>query len=126
MPAHDTPLWRLIEEHLDGRSWNSLGRDLGVTGAAVRSWATGRTRIKGYQADAIAGALGVSPDDVRAAAGLPLRRTPARAELVDKVAAAAGGSLDRFTDEQLAAILDAYLRAGGDTPEARRPRRGVA
>jgi hypothetical protein len=68
----ETPLRQWIERHLQGRSWNWLGRSLSepVSGTTVRNWADGRYELPAFRADQIAAVFGADPDEVRTAAGL--------------------------------------------------------
>lgn len=116
MPQQRSELWLWIERRLDGRSWNWLGGQVGVTGSTARAWASGRTPIKGYQADAIADALEASRDELRAVAGLepsPERVTTGDLDrdrlLAELGESTAHGGLEQLTTEQLLAIA-AMLR----------------
>lgn len=66
-----------ITGHLQGRSWNWLGRQLEepVSGTTVRNWADGKYALPPFRADQIAAVFDVDPDEVRAVAGLELKGT---------------------------------------------------
>lgn len=113
MSQERTELWLWIERRLDGRSWNWLGSQVGVTGSTVRAWASGRTPIRGYQADAVSDALGVDRDELRAIAGLeasPVRATTGdddRDRLLEELGrSTAHGGLEQLTTEQLRAVVE--------------------
>jgi hypothetical protein len=121
-----TELWLWIERRLDGRSWNWLGGEVGVTGSTARAWASGRTPIKGYQADAIADALEASRDELRAIAGLepsPVRVTTGDEErdrlLSELGATTAHGGLERLATEQLREVVEILRSATNGDPVSR-------
>jgi len=97
----DQTLRELIDSRKRGRSWESLGRHVGVSANTVRGWAAGRHPMPEFRAAAIAEWLNVTESDVVAAATASLVGAE---QHTSPVATDANGG--RMSDMQVQAVGD--------------------
>lgn len=116
--APRSALWRYIEERLDGRSWNWLGRqfdrfdDGSVTGVSVRNWAEGRYPLKRFRAVQLAEIIDGDADEImrlaaeaQGAEEPPPGFTRERFLWILRDSDMAGANLDALTTEQLGQLV---------------------